>query len=46
MNEGDDPWTQFEDSYINYFNPENKDLNRVENMAKIPDANTEAFIKD
>ena len=43
--EGNNPWAQFKDSYINYFNPENKDLNRVENMAKIPDANTEAFYK-
>ena len=43
MNEGDDPWTQFKDSYINYFNPENKDLNRVENMSKIPEAETEPY---
>lgn len=41
--EGNNPWAQFKDSYINYFNPENKDLNRVENMAKIPEAETEPY---
>lgn len=38
MTEGDDPWAQFKDFYINYFNPVNKDLNKVENMSAIPNA--------
>lgn len=37
VGENDDPWSQFSDSYINYFNPKNQAaLNNVAAMDKIP----------